>query len=400
MPDRSWHSVPRCATRLVAAAVRAARSRAYLTPLAGLALVACRADPLPQSTLDAAGPDARIILQMHWVLTAIATLVSIGIIAATVIALRRRRSERGTAPPLPLAPSVFAEHEETRRRTGEPAPQVGAGMDEPFTPVELDAPQRDGGVLKLVLAGGAVFPAVVLVGLFVYVMVVLAEVDRPAPADALTIEVTGRQFWWEVHYYDAAGRRLLETANEIHIPVGEEVRVRLRSPDVIHSFWVPRLAGKLDMIPGRTNEFAISADSSGVYRGQCAEYCGVQHAKMAMLLVAQAPDEFAAWMEAQAADAVPAADPLAARGEAVFLASACAACHAVRGTPATGDLGPDLTHVASRRTLAALAIPNTRGHMGGWLVNPQAIKPGAHMPAVPMTREEFDAVLAYMMSLR
>jgi cytochrome c oxidase subunit 2 len=245
-----------------------------------------------------------------------------------------------------------------------------------------------------------VFPTVVLLGLFVYVMVVLAEVDRPAPEGALTVEVIGRQFWWEVHYYDGSGEHLLETANEIHIPVGAPVRVRLRSADVIHSFWIPRLAGKLDMIPGRTNEFSISADSSGTYRGQCAEYCGLQHAKMSMLLIAQPPEDFERWVAAQAADAPLPADSTSRYGREVFLTTACAACHAIRGTPATGEIGPDLTHVASRRTLAALAIPNTRGHMGGWIVNPQSIKPGANMPAVPLDRGQFEAVLEYMMSLR
>jgi cytochrome c oxidase subunit 2 len=351
--------------------------------------------------MSPAGSDARLILQMHWVLTIIATLVSIAIIAATVISLMRRRAPGGAPPPLPLAKSVFDERKKVERETGDPAPpELGAGMGEPFTPVELQSGSRDRDALKWIFGGGVIFPSIVLLALFVYVMVVLAEVDRPAPADAVTVEVIGRQFWWEVHYYDASGRHLLETANEIHIPVGEEIRVRLRSADVIHSFWVPRLAGKLDNIPGRTNEFSISADSSGVFRGQCAEYCGLQHAKMAMLVVAQPADEFARWLSEQSADAVVPSDSSILRGREVFLTSACAACHAVRGTPAAGDLGPDLTHVASRRTLAALAIPNTRGHMGGWLVNPQAIKPGAHMPGVPMAREDFSAVLDYMMSLR
>jgi cytochrome c oxidase subunit 2 len=169
---------------------------------------------------------------------------------------------------------------------------------------------------------------------------------------------------------------------------------------VIHSFWIPRLAGKLDMIPGRTNEFSIEADSPGTFRGQCAEYCGLQHAKMSMVVVAQNAEDFAAWVAGQAADARLPSDSIARQGRDVFLTTACSTCHAIRGTPATGTLGPDLTHVASRRTLAALTVPNTRGHMGGWIVNPQAIKPGAHMPAVPLDRAQFVAVLEYMMSLR
>jgi cytochrome c oxidase subunit 2 len=361
---------------------------------------ACGRD-LPQSVLDPAGPDARQIFQMHWVLTLIASAVSIAIIAATAIALIRRRKERGEAPPLPLAPSVFEKREREERETqARLSPELGAGMTEPFTTVELDAPYRDRDALRWVFGGGLIFPAVVLVGLFVYVMVVLAEVDRPAPPDSLTIDVVGWQFWWEANYYDGAGTHLLETANEIHIPVGTPVRVRLRSADVIHSFWIPRLAGKLDMIPGRTNEFSIQADSPGTYRGQCAEYCGLQHAKMSMLVRAQPRAEFDRWVAEQATDARAPSDTLASRGREVFLTSACAACHAVRGTSAQGNIGPDLTHVASRTSLASLAIPNTRGHMGGWIANPQAIKPGANMPAVPLSRDDYQAVLEYMMSLR
>ncbi len=317
-----------------------------------------------------------------------------------MFALVRRRPARGTPPPLPLAPSVFQSRDGSDSTPDSRLAQVGAGMDEPFSPVELDASLGDRTAVRWTLGGGAVFPAVVLVGLFFYVMVVLGEIDRPAPAGSITVEVVGRQYWWEVHYYDGAGRYLFETANEIHIPTGPTVRVRLRSADVNHSFWIPRLAGKLDMIPGRTNEFSIQADSSGTYRGQCAEYCGLQHARMSMLVIAEPSDQFEAWLAAESTDAVAPPDELAAGGREVFLTTACAACHAVRGTPAQGDLGPDLTHVASRRTLAALTIPNTRGHMGGWLVDPQSIKPGAKMPAVPMDAVQFQALLHYMTTLR
>ena len=393
--------VPRATARVHTR--RASLARPTTTGVLCLTLALCAAcqDRLPQSALDPAGPDARQILQMHWVLTIIASLVSIAIITATVIAVMRQRHARGDTPPLPLAPSVFEAREKAERETkNRPPPELGAGMAEPFTPVELDAPHRDRDALKWVFGGGLIFPTVILIGLFVYVMVVLAEVDRPAPQGSLTIDVVGWQFWWEANYYDGSGTHLLETANELHIPTGTPVRIRLHAADVIHSFWIPRLAGKLDMIPGRTNEFAIQADSSGTYRGQCAEYCGLQHAKMSMLVIAQPRQEFERWVAEQAMNAREPVDSLARRGRDVFLTTPCSACHAIRGTRAQGNIGPDLTHVASRATLAALAIPNTRGHMGGWIANPQAVKPGANMPAVPLPRADYQAVLEYMMSLR
>lgn len=362
-------------------------------------LTACAAGG-SQSALAPAGPDALTIFRMHWVLVSLASAVALAVIGATILALVRRREPRGVRPPLPLSPSV------PEQRSGPSAPERlagtehGAGIGTGDSTIELETGASDRGAVRWILGGGAVFPSVVLVGLFVYVMVVLREVDRPAPAGALTVDVIGRQYWWEIHYYDGHGEHLLETANEIHIPAGTPVRVRLRAADVIHSFWVPRLAGKLDMIPGRTNEFSIEATSPGTYRGQCAEYCGVQHAKMAMLVVAEDTADFQAWLASQAAGAAEPADSIARRGREVFLASDCSTCHAIRGTPADADTGPDLTHVASRLTLAGLAIPNTRGHLGGWLANPQAIKPGANMPAVPLDRSSYDAVLHYLSTLR
>jgi cytochrome c oxidase subunit 2 len=189
------------------------------------------------------------------------------------------------------------------------------------------------------------------------------------------------------------------TANEIHIPVGAPVRVRLRAADVIHSFWVPSLAGKLDLIPGKTNETWLQAERAGVYRGQCAEYCGLQHARMALLIIAQPPSEFDAWLHAQRRPAATPTDPVAAWGMELF-ARNCAGCHAVQGAPFYGRTGPDLTHLASRRTLASGMLDNVRGALAGWIANPQVLKPGTRMPHLALAAEDLHALVRYLEGLR
>lgn len=218
--------------------------------------------------------------------------------------------------------------------------------------------------------------------------------------DDLLIRVRGVQWWWEVKYLNPAEGGPFVTANEIHIPVGRNVRVQLEGADVIHSFWVPSLAGKQDMIPGRLNDVMLHAQRPGIYRGQCAEFCGLQHARMAFVVIAQPPDLFAKWIEAQQRDAAPTDDAEAKTGKAVFEAKACAACHTVRGTLAGGTNGPDLTHVGTRKTIAAGVLETTRGSLAAWIADPQTIKPGNNMPMVPLQPDELRAVSAYMMSLR
>jgi cytochrome c oxidase subunit 2 len=207
--------------------------------------------------------------------------------------------------------------------------------------------------------------------------------------------VVGHQWWWEFQYPELG----FVTANELHVPVGRRVELRLTSTDVIHSFWVPELQGKTDLIPGRENVAWIEADRPGVYGGQCAEYCGIQHTHMGLLVVAQPEAEYEQWAAGQRAPAVTPADSTTDRGRETFL-RACALCHTVRGTPAGGRLGPDLTHLASRRTLAAGLLPNTAGHLGGWISNPQALKPGTRMPRVPLSRDEFRLLHQYLLTLR
>jgi cytochrome c oxidase subunit II len=220
------------------------------------------------------------------------------------------------------------------------------------------------------------------------------------PPGALQIRVTGRQWWWEVEYRDSLPTRWAVAANEIHVPVGRPVVFELQGSDVIHSFWVPNLGVKRDMLPDQTTSIWFRADSAGVYRGQCAEFCGYQHAKMAFLVVAEPPDRFTAWLERQRDSARTPSDSVARHGKEVFLGSSCPLCHTVGGTPAAGGTGPDLTHLASRRTIAAGALPNTRGHLAGWVLDPQRIKPGAGMPPTALEPDELQALLAYLGSLR
>lgn len=215
--------------------------------------------------------------------------------------------------------------------------------------------------------------------------------------DPLVVRLRAYQWWWEVTYPAAGGD--LTAANEIHVPVGRPVRIELSSADVVHSFWIPQLGGKQDLVPGRDNAILFTVERPGVYRGQCAEFCGLQHARMGLLVIAEPQGAFDAWVRAQAAPAAQAASGEARAGAEIFQRKACSACHAVRGTPAVAKVGPDLTHLASRRTIAAGALETTRGALAAWIADPQTIKPGANMPAVTLSAEELRAVSAYMASL-
>jgi cytochrome c oxidase subunit 2 len=265
--------------------------------------------------------------------------------------------------------------------------------------LEPPAPERDRKGTRWILWLGAFVPAVILVPLFIWTVGTLDALDpRSRPPD-LVVDLVGKQWWWEIRYRDSVPGNVFVTANELHVPVGRRVELRLTATDVIHSFWVPELHGKTDLIPGRENVTWIQADRPGVYTGRCAEYCGMQHANMGLLVVAQPPEEFQAWAAGQRRTAAEPRDSALARGREAFLGSACALCHRVRGTRAGGFLGPDLTHVASRRTLASALLPNTPGHLGGWIANPQALKPGSRMPRVPMSGEEFRLIHRYLQSL-
>jgi cytochrome c oxidase subunit 2 len=265
--------------------------------------------------------------------------------------------------------------------------------------VRRATPSRDARSLRWIMLGGVAFPVVTLTVVLVETLRTHDAIVRPRNGD-LVVEVAAKQYWWEVRYR-SPGAPDIVTANEIHVPVGRRVELHLTSPDVIHSFWAPELHGKLDHIPGRVNVLHIQADTPGVYPGYCAEYCGRQHAKMRFVVVAEPPDSFRAWLANEAAPARPPADSSAARGREVYLAAGCGHCHAVRGvTDPAPRHGPDLTHMASRRTLAAGIMAMNRGNLGGWIANPQALKRGNRMPAIPIPSEELHPLLDYLMSLR
>ncbi len=265
----------------------------------------------------------------------------------------------------------------------------------PATTAEVP-PNTGGRGMWWIYAGLPLTIVALIVALF-WTMQVMAKIDAPARSPRVAVEVTGRQWWWEVRYPAATGAPAVVTANEIHIPAGEPVLVRLKGGDVIHSFWVPALAGKTDTIPGRTNLTWLEADRPGTYRGQCTEFCGLQHAHMAFAVIAGPPAVFARWRAAQAMlPAAPAGE--AAVGAQVFMAH-CAGCHAVAGTAARGQRGPDLTHLMSRSTIAAGLLANNVDTLSGWVSDPQALKPGALMPPTWLSGPQLHAVVAYLGTL-
>jgi cytochrome c oxidase subunit II len=247
---------------------------------------------------------------------------------------------------------------------------------------------------RLVVALGIATPIVVLTALFVWSDVfVIRTTAAPSPrSTALTVHVVGHQWFWEIRYAGAAG----STANELHIPVRTRVNVVGTSADVIHSLWVPELNRKADLIPGRTSRLLLYADRPGTYLGQCAEFCGLQHAHMEVIVVAEPRARFRQWLRKQG-------EPAASSGDAglgVFMTSGCANCHQIRGTAARSRVGPDLTHVATRATLAAGTIPNDRAHLAEWLRDPQRVKPGSKMPQQPLSRADVAALVTYLQRLR
>jgi cytochrome c oxidase subunit 2 len=250
-------------------------------------------------------------------------------------------------------------------------------------------------VRRWIVGGGVVMPVVVLTVVFGATVSAMRFVPSTAPPEALVVEVVGHMFWWEVHYPEQG----VTTANELRIPVGRPINLQLTSADVIHSFWVPALGGKIDMLPDGVNTLVLQADEPGEHVNRCAEFCGIQHANMAMLVIAQEPEEFERWLAEQAEPAAEPQDADVRAGQEIFLSSSCVYCHTVRGHGTASGVGPDLTHLASRRTIGAGVAPNARGHLGGWIVDPQAMKPGNRMPGTNIAGEDLQRLLDYLESL-
>lgn len=309
----------------------------------------------PLSALDPAGPGAARIERLWWVLFWISSVVFAVVVGLILFSLRRARRD------------VTAELDRDETRWGD----------------------------RFIAVAGVGIPVLILLGSFVYS---LGEMNALATDDddgsSLEIEVVSHNWWWEVRYPNGA-----VTANEIHIPTGERVRVILTTADVLHSFWVPRLQAKMDHVPGTENEMWIQADEPGTYRGQCAEFCGLQHAHMAFFVDAQPPDEFEDWYANESSAAPSPEGASSQRGQEVFLSSSCVGCHAVGGTEAAGIAGPDLTHLAARDTLFAGRLDNTRANLERVIIDPQGVKPGVGMPPTALDADDLEALLDYLESL-
>jgi len=331
-----------------------------LGPLS-LALTGCED---AQSTFNAQGPAAHRIAHLSWLMTItflVATLVMWALIAWA--AVRRRGS--------------LAEHE----------------------PVDASGGQH------WITFGGLIIPLVVLCVFFVFGLKLLASfpIHEPMNQVAITpdIQIIGHQWWWEIHYFDPEADLRFTTANEIHIPTNRPVTIALESADVIHSFWVPALHGKVDMIPGHENYIRIEAAHPGNYFGQCAEFCGEQHAHMRILLVAQSSDQFNAWVQQQRKPAAEPSTPDAQAGEQIFVSGSCSMCHTVRGTIAGGHVAPDLTHIAGRQMIASNSFYNNTAYLEAWITHAQSLKPGAQMPDLTQySGVQLRQLLAYLQQLK
>jgi cytochrome c oxidase subunit II len=356
-------SIPSCASAGTIPRGRGAR-RHHGRPAAAFAAVAflegitsARAD-VPLGYLFGSGAQADSIAPLTWGTLIISVLVVVIVGALLVVALLRRR-------PIPPQPRMIG-----------PA---------------------EGGLSWIYVGVG--LTTIVLFGVTVWTVVTLAAVSSPPAGEAgFDLEIVAHQWWWQVHYRSGDDRRLFTTANEIHIPTGVPVRIKLTGVDVIHSFWVPALGGKTDVIPGQTNTTWLEARNPGTYRGQCSEYCGSQHAHMALDVVASAPFEFKSWWDHQLEAPSPATATPAADDENTFVLR-CGACHTVRGTGAGGILGPDLSHLMTRATIAAGTLPNRPGYLAGWIADPQHAKPGNLMPQLALSGTDLAAVMRFLETL-
>lgn len=332
--------------------------RTGIFALSLLMLSSARAEA-PMGYLQTFGPAADPVTRLNWGLMAISIAVVVIISALVLYAVLRKR------PPL----------------VTDAQGRLPVGPDR-------------GGMRWIYIGVG--ISVVVLFASVVWTMLALSAVAAPPGKPGTTVEVIAHQWWWEVRY---SGTDTAITANEIHIPVGEPVRLKLVGDDVVHSFWVPKLGGKMDMIPGQVNYSWLQADRAGTYRGQCAEFCGAQHAHMALHVVAQDRAEFDAWRQRQANAASPPHSPMLAHGQQLFMDN-CARCHTVRGTGADGKKAPDLTHLMGRGAIAAGTLPNNTGSLSGWVADAPMVKPGTSMPDFNFSPQDLRAVVAYLETLQ
>lgn len=275
-----------------------------------------------------------------------------------------------------------------------------AGFRRRGTLLEHDAPDAEGGI-RWILIGGFAIPAAVLAVVFVVSLQSMAAFPMHHEQGDPEIHVRGRRWWFEVQYRIGERHHWVTSATEIHIPVGRPVDIALESRDVIHAFWVPQLHGKVDLIPGMVNHIRIQADRPGIYGGQCSEYCGRQHANMRLYVVAEPQEQFDRWLRAEWQSAATPSSPGAERGRALVEQSACALCHTIRGTAALGGVGPDLTHLASRRTIAGGMLENNIANLHAWITHAQSLKPGSEMPDLPhYTGRELRDMVDYLRALR
>jgi cytochrome c oxidase subunit 2 len=322
-----------------------------------------------QNALDASGPQAARIAGLWWLMLPIAAVVWVIVVSVMLWGAARKRRPR--------------EAVETR-----------AGSD-----VLARDDVRDRRMIRIV-AGATIVTALILFLMLVADFRVGQALTMPPSTKAVPIKIVGHQYWWEIQYPDSIPNRTVITANEVHIPVGTPVVMELSSLDVIHSFWVPSLTGKKDLMPGYTRSLWFRADTPGVYRGQCAEFCGLEHAKMGMLVIAQKRQDFDAWRAQQLDTATTPSDSLAQYGKNVFLGTTCVMCHAIGGTTAGATAGPDLTHFASRQTIAAGTLRNTDANLFAWISDPQRIKPGVLMPATKLDPRDMQALVDYLRHLK
>ena len=318
------------------------------------------------NALNPSGPQAENLSRLWWLFFSVCTVVFVVVMIALFLSLRNRTSE----PPVALPPTVEPPQEQERKRRN---------------------------VVVSAISVTVIILFVFLIASFFAGRSMTAEL---AHKNGVNVEITGRQWWWEVRYDDVDASNIFTTANEIHIPVGVPVTFSLKGGDVIHSFWVPNLSGKKDLIPGKINTIWLQADKPGVYRGQCAEYCGLQHARMALWVVAEPQEQFNAWRQGQIQGANPPSTDSQKRGQQVFLTSTCVMCHAINGTPAGSNIGPNLTHVASRNMIAAATLVNTREHLAQWIKNPQLFKVGTKMPQNNLSDADLQALVDYLQSLK